>query len=238
MQKNKKLKWLIPVAILLVLTVTYFVYINIYYHADPCVEASLITHDGVTVSKTDYGWYFDGASTGNALIFYCGAKVEETAYSPLFYELAKEGIDVFLLKIPFRLAFFGINKADSIISRYNYDNWYVGGHSLGGAMAASYASSHSNELAGVILLAAYSPTKLDDGLNTILIYGTNDTVLNHSRYSSCLANTPDTRTEHIISGGNHSGFAFYGNQSGDGTATISADEQISETVRVIVSAID
>ena len=213
MQKNKKLKWLIPLAVLMVLAVAYFIYINIYHHADPSVEASLVSHDGVTISKTDYGWYFDGASTENALIFYCGAKVEETAYSPLCYKLAKEGIDVCLLKIPFRLAFFGINKADSVISQYNYDHWYVGGHSLGGAMAAYYASSHSSKLEGVILLAAYSPTKLDDDLNTILIYGSNDTVLNMSSFSKCLANTPDTRIEHVISGGNHSQFGSYGKQS-------------------------
>ena len=94
MQKNKKLKWLIPVAILLVLTVTFFVYINFYYHADPCVEASLITHDGVTVSKTDYGWYFDGASTGNALIFYCGAKVGGIHFGMVFFDRVEAENDV------------------------------------------------------------------------------------------------------------------------------------------------
>ena len=79
-------------------------------------------------------------------------------YLPLLYKLAEQGMDCFLLKMPFNLAFLGQNKAEKIMDSYDYEYWYLSGHSLGGAMAASYASGHLDRLEGLVLLAAY-PTK-------------------------------------------------------------------------------
>ena len=108
------------------------------------------------VEKTEYGWFLDGPSEENALIFYPGAKVEETAYAPILHRFAEEGMDVCLVKMPFRLAFFGISKASDVMAQYEYENWYIGGHSLGGAMSAVYAADHGDELKGIVLLAAYA----------------------------------------------------------------------------------
>ena len=41
--------------------------------------------------------------------------------------------------MPFNLAFFGINKANKIIKKLYYSHIYIGGHSLRGAMASSFA---------------------------------------------------------------------------------------------------
>lgn len=39
--------------------------------------------------------------------------------------------------MPFKLAILNRKGANDILDRYNYiDNWYIGGHSLGGVMAA------------------------------------------------------------------------------------------------------
>ena len=86
-------------------------------------------------------------------MFYPGAKVEETAYAPFLRRLAAEGVDVFLLRVPFRLAFFSTERAADVMARFDYAHWYVGGHSLGGAVAALFAASHGAELDGLILCA-------------------------------------------------------------------------------------
>ncbi|MBR0081818.1 MAG: hypothetical protein IJP98_03650 [Clostridia bacterium] len=44
-------------------------------------------------------------------------------------------------------------------------------------------------------------------------------------------------TEHVIDGGNHAQFGSYGLQAGDGIARISPQQQIDETVSVIVGTI-
>lgn len=93
--------------------------------------AALKSDDTVTVTQTAYGWFFDGPSETDALIFYPGGKVEETAYAPLLHALAERGMDCCLVSMPFRLAVFGVNKADQVMAQYDYAHWYIGGHSLG-----------------------------------------------------------------------------------------------------------
>ncbi|MBR0381078.1 MAG: alpha/beta hydrolase [Eubacterium sp.] len=185
----------------------------------------------VTVVKTDGGWLFDGPSDDVALIFYPGARVEETAYAPLLRRLAEEKMDVCLVKMPFRLAFFGMNKAGKIMAHTDYSRFYIGGHSLGGAMAASYAAGHESDFSGLILLASY-PTD-ETGIDTLLIYGSEDEILNVDRFTASLSLLSGRWEEAVIDGGNHAGFGNYGSQKGDGKAGISPLEQQEKTIEYI-----
>ena len=234
---KKKRLWIIPLAVLVLLAVLFLGYTGQYYRADGTAEQALASDDSVTVEQTDYGWFFDGPSETDALVFYPGAKVEETAYAPLLHRLAGEGMDVCLVRMPFRLAVFGQDRAADVLDRYSYDRWYIGGHSLGGAMASGYASKHGDALDGVILLASYTVKELEDGLNTVLIYGSEDGVLNMDSYEKSRSNLPENAVEHVIQGGNHAQFGSYGKQKGDGEASISPEKQIEETVSVILAAV-
>lgn len=117
--KIKKLLWIVPLSALVLRTGAFFIYTEQYYHADSAALSALESDDVVAVTQTDYGWLFDGPSESDALIFYQGAKVEETAYAPLMRLIAREGMDVLLVRMPFRLAIFGVNKANDLISRYD-----------------------------------------------------------------------------------------------------------------------
>ena len=147
-------------------------------------------------------------------------------------ELAEKKTDVCLIKMPLHLAFFGINAADKVIGKTSYSRYYIGGHSLGGAMAASYASGHEDRLAGVILLAAY-PTK-ETALDTVLIYGSEDGVLNMSRVEGAEGLVSGSCVRYCIDGGNHAQFGDYGEQDGDGKAEIDAEEQWKLTIEEIL----
>ena len=221
---RKWLVWLIPVFMTGMLA-AFLIYAGQYYHAGAVAHSMLESDETVSVMQTEYGWLFDGPSETDALIFYPGAKVEACAYAPLLHGLAAQGMDVCLVKMPFRFAFFGMNKADGVMALYDYKNWYIGGHSLGGAMAASYAAGHASRLTGVILLAAYPTRPLADSLKVITIYGSEDGVLNRNRMDEGVKYMPEHHTEVEIQGGNHAQFGDYGEQKGDGTAAISAQEQ-------------
>lgn len=221
----KKRIWLIAVLALGLLATAFGIYTGQYYRADSLALSALESDEQVTVTPVDDGWLFDGPSETDALIFYPGGKVEETAYAPLLHSLAADGMDVFLVKMPFRLAVFGVNKARDVMQRGSYDHWYIGGHSLGGAMAASYAAAHADELSGVVLLAAYPTKPLDESLRVISIYGTEDGVLNRAKLAEGEKYLPQTHESCVIEGGNHAQFGNYGVQSGDGEAAISSEEQ-------------
>ena len=233
----KKKVWIVLIAMMLIVLIAFGVYVSVYYHADASAEAALHSDGAVTVTQTDYGWLFDGPSEDQALVFYPGAKVETAAYAPLLHALSAEGMDVCLVDMPFHLAFFGIGKADSIIGEDSERNWYVGGHSLGGAMAASWAAEHGDYIDGVVLLAAYPTKQLDSDLTELLIYGSEDQVLNLEKFQEGEQYAPEDSRTYIISGGNHAQFGNYGVQAGDGTARISPEEQQAETVRLITQSL-
>ncbi len=231
---QKAIKWIIPIFIILLLAGGFLVYAGIYYRADATALAALNSDDAVSVTPASYGWFFDGPSAENALVFYPGAKVEETAYAPLLHKLAQEGMDVCLVKMPLRFAFFGANKADAVMKVYEYEHWYIGGHSLGGAMAAEYAAGHSDQLTGLILFAAFPTKQISDALLEISIYGSEDRVLNMAKIEAGRALAPAEYYEYEIAGGNHAQFGNYGIQKGDGAAKITGPEQQQAAVGFII----
>ena len=237
---NKKLKialYIIIVLIIIVFGATIY-YFSDYSHADLDVNALLNGTDNVSVEKIDNGLFLDGPVNDSAIIFYPGAKIEYTAYLPLLMNLSSGGVDCFLVEMPFNFAFFGANSADSIIenSSYAYDNWYMAGHSLGGVVASSYLNNHLDKFKGLILLSSYPTDKIENS-SVLSLYGSNDKVFDKETYEKSKELMPQNFSEYVIKGGNHAQFASYGNQSGDGVATISPDEQKKETINDILEFI-
>lgn len=230
--------WLIAAGIILAVLLLFFAYTADYYRADDSALPALRSDDTVTVELTDYGFFFDGPSNDHALIFYPGGKVEETAYAPLLRRLAADGMDVCLVKMPFHLAVFGMDLADKVMAQHSCQNWYIGGHSLGGAIAAYYAASNGDALRGLVLLAAYPTKQIGDELSLLSIYGTEDGVLQMDQYEKGKDYWPKDAREVIIEGGNHAQFGNYGLQAGDGTARLTAAEQQMQTTSKILEYFD
>ena len=230
----KKKRFYIPLIVIMLLAAAFLIYCEQYYHADSVALEALESDASVEVTRTDYGWLFDGPSESDALIFYPGAKVEETAYAPLMHQIAKQDMDVCLVKMPLRLAIFGAGKAEDVMKKHDYTNWYIGGHSLGGAMAADFAADHASQLTGVVLLAAYPTKALDESLSAITIYGSKDGVLNMKNMEKSAGLLPENHKSYVIEGGNHAQFGNYGKQKGDGEADISGVEQQRRTEELIL----
>ncbi|MBQ7412484.1 MAG: alpha/beta fold hydrolase [Clostridia bacterium] len=221
-------------AVLLALLLACVFYLNDFYRADEdALLAYLPEHTPERLGDGSLLLVPEGATTG--IIFYPGGKVENRAYLPLMSLLYERGIACVIAKMPANLAVFSPNKADKLLEELpELDSWYVGGHSLGGSMASTYASKNSDKIKGVILLASYSTTDLSDtGLEVISIYGSCDGVLNMEKYEKNRENLPNGLKEHIIEGGNHAYFGAYGEQDGDGVAQITREEQLLTTAQYI-----
>lgn len=234
---KKKIAFIIPIILIASIFAGVFIYTGDYYHADKTALEAMKSDMTVNVSQTDYGWIFDGPSEKNAMIFYPGGKVEETAYAPLLHRLAGEGVDVCLVSMPLRLALLGINKANRVLSETSYKSIYIAGHSLGGVAGALFAAENPEAVDGIILLASYPSKKLDESLDTVMIYGSEDGVLDMQKYENSKELTPVNTREFIIEGGNHAQFGSYGHQESDGKATITADEQTEKTAGIITDII-
>lgn len=223
------------VIIFVVFIISMYIYFNDYYKADNMVVSVLKNSDDVQITENDYGYYFNGKGKNVAIIFYPGAKVEYTAYSSLMRDISSSGVDCFLIKMPFNFALLNYNVADEIIDNYDYDEWYLAGHSLGGVAASMYVNNHLEKVNGIIFLASYSTKKIDENIKILSIYGDRDNVLNKKSYNKEKSNWNSTFSEVVINGGNHSGFGNYGEQKGDNKALISKNSQQKETTEAIIN---
>ena len=209
------------------------IYLGDYYRADEAALAAYPPAAGITESVTEDGDIVVApASADVGLIFYPGGKVEHRAYLPLCRALAERGILCVIVEMPFRLAVLDVDAADGIPEQYpSVKSWYIGGHSLGGSMAASYLADHPEDFSGLCLLASYSTADLSDtGLSVLSVYGSADGVLNMEKYEEYKGNLPAATVEAVLDGGCHAYFGAYGAQSGDGTPTLTLAEQIAATV--------
>lgn len=228
MKKRKGIKHILIILLvfLLVSFGAFFVYTSDYYRAEINESDYQQAIEDITIrTQGDYTIISPKEDSEVGFIFYPGGKVDETAYLPLLQSLAKEGITCVLVKMPFHLAVFGVNKADEVYKLLpEVNQWYIGGHSLGGAMASSYALKHEEALSGVVLLGAYASG--EHKIPVITIYGSKDEVVNKEK----LLTSPNRKE---IEGGNHAYYGNYGEQKGDGDATITRDEQQRISVSLI-----
>ncbi len=228
--------------VLVVIVVSCYIYLSDYYHADSkaITEFTSAINNVSTQTLADNTIVYtpDNAKTG--FIFYPGGKVEYTAYAPLMKTCASKGILCVLVEMPFNLAVFDINAAAGIQEMYpEIESWYIGGHSLGGSMAASYLSDNTDAFDGLVLLGSYSTANLSTTfLEVLSVYGSEDKVLNREKYDENKSNLPNNFTEIVIDGGCHAYFGMYGPQDGDGIPTISNIEQINFTAETIIEFIE
>lgn len=234
--KNKKI--IIPItiaAVLLLLIGGCALYLGDYYHADDYALSALESTDTVTVSCEDGYTAFIPENAETGFIFYQGAKVESSAYAPLMMMLADKGILCILEDMPANLAILGKNKAKGIDELYpQISRWYIGGHSMGGFVAAEFAADNTDMIDGVVLLASFAVTDISESsMEVIALYGSEDGVLNMDSVEKNHVNLPDDVFEYTIEGGCHAGFGSYGAQDGDGNPTISSAEQLSIAAEII-----
>jgi len=160
--------------------------------------------------------------------------VDPRAYASTARGLAEDGYLVVIVPMPLDLAFFAPGRAAEVMAAFpGIKNWAIGGHSLGGAMAANFARNNRDAVHGLVLWAAY-PASSDDlsssQLGVSSIYGTRDGLATLDKIEASRPLLPPDTQWIAIEGGNHAQFGWYGPQSGDNEATISREEQQAQIV--------
>ena len=242
-ETGKATKWILGVVLIVicVLAGVTMAYVGDQYHADDEALTAVADEDGsadgVTVSHLSDGKVvFAPQQVHAGLIFYPGAKVQPEAYAPLLTECARQGILCVLVEPLFNLALLDVDAADGVQEKFpGVDAWLIAGHSMGGVAAAEYLARHENDFAGIVFVASYPSADLQTfGGKAVSILAENDGVLNREKYEDAKGKLPPDAREVVIAGGNHASFGNYGEQDGDGQASISRAEQQAQTAAAIV----
>jgi predicted alpha/beta-hydrolase family hydrolase len=168
------------------------------------------------------------------IVLYPGGRVDPRAYAPAARALARQGHLVVIVPMPLNLAFFRPSAASQVIDAFpEVTRWAVGGHSLGGAMAARFAYRSSGAADGLVLWASY-PAESDDlsdrGIAVSSIYGTRDGLATLEKIDASRPLLPPSTFWVPVEGGNHAQFGWYGPQAGDNQATIGRAEQQQQII--------
>ncbi|MGI8316774.1 alpha/beta fold hydrolase [Halobacillus mangrovi] len=221
------------VSLIIILGLGFYVWSQITYK--PSKELDQLVQE---VSDEE-GWviYKPEESKKTGIILYPGAKVEPEAYSYIAEKLSNKGYLVGIPDVMLNLPMFNINKAEEAINKYkSIEKWYVGGHSLGGVSAASFAQSHPEKVEGLIFLASY-PSKgnsyADSDLPMLSIFAENDGLSTVEEIKEKESLLSDKAVFYEIDGGNHAQFGVYGSQKGDEMAAIPVEKQQNIIVNVI-----
>jgi len=211
----------------------------------PMPEAIAALESSVDVDVSQERW-ITFTPMGNApevgIIIYPGGRVDPRSYAPTAHAIARQGHLVVIVPMPLNLAVFGVNKAEDVITSFpNIQNWVVGGHSLGGSMAANYTNNNFESIDGLYLWASY-PADSDDlsdkFIPVISISASRDGLITQQDVEDSRKLLPESTTWAVIQGGNHAQFGWYGEQRGDNPAMISREEQQAEVVERMLQFIE
>lgn len=194
------------------------------YPATAEAVAAITGVPGVAVSDGSTGIVLAPEEARAGFVFQPGARVDARAYVPMLTRVAQAGYLVVIVKQPLGIGFLAVDAPTA--ARRDHpavSTWAVGGHSLGGVVAASYAAK--SEVAGLVLWASYPSSSLADrtGLLVTSIYGTEDGLTTRAKLDSSKAMLPPTTSYVAIRGAIHAYFGDYGLQAGDGAATVSRE---------------
>ena len=241
MKRIRRLWWVLP-ALLILAGVAFLLWASAA--ATPMPEAlAALESDGQVNVETDPWLVFRPAADEptNGLILYPGGRVDPRAYAPAARVLAEEGYLAVIVPMPLNLAVFGPGRAAEVMAAFpGIESWAVGGHSLGGSMAANFAHDNLEAVRGLVLWAAY-PAGSDDLSGSPLavssIFGTRDGLATLDEIDASRPLLPPDTQWTAIEGGNHAQFGWYGPQPGDNEATISREEQqaliVSATLQLL-----
>jgi pimeloyl-ACP methyl ester carboxylesterase len=171
-------------------------------------------------------------------IVYPGGRVDHRSYAPAARAIAAEGYLVAVVPMPLHLAILGAERAKGVMEAFpTIQRWAIGGHSLGGTMAAQFARRHPELVQGLVLWASY-PANADDLSTTTVavmsISGTQDGVTTPAKIEASRLLLPADARFIAIEGGNHGQFGWYGAQYGDNKATITRQAQQEQVVAATV----
>lgn len=236
-------KWLFRIVIaifaLLVIAVVGFV---IYAQFDYVPNETLVEKVDLSAIESDEeGLIFQPETpNGKGVILYQGAKVKKESYAYLGESLSEKGFVVSIPQLPLNFGILGSGTADAVIEEHpEVEEWFLGGHSLGGVAASFYAEDPSSKLSGLYFLGAYPASDFSDsGLPMLSIYGEQDglSTVEAIQESRELFSNNSVFVE--IEGGNHAQFGLYGEQKGDNPAEITPIEQQDQVVEALVAWIN
>lgn len=216
----------------------------ITYERQPLPEAlaALTSDQVVTVSQKPWLTFSpNGVSPTTGFIFYPGGRISYLGYSDFMKSIAAQGYLVVVPQMPFNIAAANPDVAGEIITAHpEIAHWVIGGHSVGGTMAAQYTYGHPQFISGLVIWASYPADNANiSNLNlpVALIYGTLDRDAGENSVMARRHLLPVNTMYVRIEGGDHHQFGSYALTTEEHLATLNREAQQKQIVEATLQVL-
>jgi Predicted esterase len=224
------------------IAISFTIWLVYSYQSRGVSDSFLQNNNKISVKDTeDYFLFEPKQKFDKVFVFFPGAMVDPKAYVPLCRKISENGIKVYLIKMPWRLASKGYEIPKQLGLFADKTKTYIlAGHSQGGKMAAQFVKENPNLIDKLILIGTTHPRDIslaDSTIPILKIYGSDDGVADEYTIFKNKSKLPVSAKFIKIEGANHAQFGYYGFQFGDNSASISREKQQSETLMHILNFI-
>ena len=188
----------------------------------------------VTEDATEIVMAPTGVESPVGVFFQPGARVDARAYSAILRPLVESGHLVVITKQPLGIAFLSTGAfASARAAHLPVTQWVVGGHSLGGLVAATdaetFAGATRDRVVGLLFFASYPASNISQvNVSVLSISGSKDGLSTPAKVAAAKPTLPAATRYLVVKGGVHAFFGDYGPQAGDGKPTISHNQARTE----------
>ncbi len=242
MKKSQTLKWVLLALAIVIIAGLFFGIRWATYARPPLLEAIAALESDDLVTVTEEPWLIfspSGTTPTTGFIFYPGGRVDPRSYASLMRRIAEEGYLVIVPTMPINMAVFDADVADEIIAHFpEIELWVIGGHSVGGTMAAQYTDQHREAIDGLAIWASYpaDSTDISDlAIPVISIYGSREIRVNDANVGARKHLLPVDTLYIQIEGGDHHQFGSYQINPEDHRATTSRADQHAQTLQATLN---
>jgi len=238
-RRTRLSKWMLALLFIAIIGALFWGIQWATYARPPLPEAiAALESDELVTVTTDPWLTFTPAqiAPNTGFIFYPGGRIDPGGYAPTMLEIASEGYLVVIPEMPINMAVFNPNIADEITAYYpEIQHWVIGGHSVGGTMAAQYTDKHPEIIDGLAIWASYPANSTDISdldIPVVSIYGGNEVGVNDNSVGKRKHLLPADTLYIRIEGGDHHQFGSYIIKPEEHLATTSRASQQQQTIQV------
>ncbi|MEI2827842.1 MAG: alpha/beta hydrolase [Dermatophilaceae bacterium] len=155
-KNRKRILLLAPLALLVLAALGFVAWASLIPAPMPEATQALSSNTQVNVETQNWLVFRPAQAPSTGFIFYPGGRVDARAYAPYAQAISAQGYLVVIAPMPLNLAIFGVDKAAQVQAAFpEIKRWAIGGHSLGGSMAATFAAQHPAQVQGLVFWASY-----------------------------------------------------------------------------------
>lgn len=222
---------------LLVTLVCFLTWFHIVFTAERDATLEVFRDERVTVTEVEGSIVMEATEGAGAtgVLYFPGARVDPYSYLYPLSDVAAAGVTVVIMDPLLNMALFDTRSIEELATAApGVGEWVLSGHSLGGVRACMLAAHP--DVVGLVLMGSYCANDIStESIPILQVLASDDGLIDEEALNTSAPLLPPSTQKMTLEGANHASFGTYGEQPGDGVATLSRAEVREQLTRLFMT---